>query len=495
MKERIDMIPENQETAPDMSSIVRDVLRQWWVILLMALAASLFFGAWLKFSYRPEYTTTATFVVGQSGFTSNMAASNLSTAEKTTERFSQIAGSNILKKRVCQELGLASFDAQVQVGVVEGSNLITMTVKTGNPRKAYLMSYAVIDGVRELSSKLMDNINVRMLQEPVVPVSASNSPNIFAGMKKAAIASAVAMILLFAFLSYNKDTVKNENEVKKKIDARLLGTIYREKKYKTPKAARQKKYYSLMIDNPGLSFRYTESVRMMATRVRRELDKRESKTLMVTSVSENEGKSTIAANIALALSEEGCKVILVDCDFRKPSMYKIFELPQEVQEEYDFGQAIRCGESPKPYKVGIEKKLGVLLTFKTQNRMMNKTVAGNLKAALKSIEKEADYVIMDSSPMALVSGNEIVAGMADTSLIVVRQDVVEARYINDMIDRLNAAGSKVIGCVYNNVQSSFFGKAGETRHYYGTYRYGAHYGYGHYGKRVRKSRQSKGQDE
>lgn len=314
-------------------------------------------------------------------------------------------------------------------------------------------------------------------------------------MKKAGIASAAVMVLLFAFLSYCKDTVKNEDEIKKKIDARLLGTIFREKKYKTPGAARRKKHYSLTIDNPGLSFRYTESVRMMATRVRRELNKNGSKILMVTSVSENEGKSTIAANLALALSEEGCKVVLADCDFRKPSQYKIFELPQENQEEYDFGRAVKCGESPKPYKAGVEKKLGVLFTVKAQSRMMNKTAAENLKAALKSIEKEADYIIVDSSPMALVSGNEIVADIADTALLVVRQDVVEARYINDTIDRLNAAGSKVIGCVYNNVQPGIFKKAREVGRYYGSYGYGAYYGYGHYGKRVKRSKQSKGQEE
>lgn len=487
MKEKVSLVSENQEIKPDIESIIRDVLHQWWVILLIALAAAMFFGAWSKLTYQPEYTAAATFVVGKSGFSNNAAASNLSSAEKMTEKFSQITDSNILKKRVCSELGLDSFDAQVNVSAVEKSNLMTLTVTAGNPRKAYMMIHAVIEGVTELSSELMDNIAVRMLQEPMVPVSVSNPPDVITGMKKAAMAAVAVMILFFAVVSYSKDTVKNEDEVSKKIDAKLLGTIYREKKFKTMESAHQKKQYPLTIDNPGLSFRYTESVRMMATRVRRELDKKGCKTLIVTSVSENEGKSTVAANLALALKGEGCKVLLVDCDFRKPSLYKIFELPENVQKEHDFGTAIKRGEFMEPYKAGLEKKLDVFFTVKPQNRMMNQSAVANLKAMLERMKKDADYIIIDSSPMALVSGNEIIAGIADVSLLVVRQDVVEARYINDTIDRLNAAGSKVIGCVYNNVQSGIFGKMRESGHYYGGYGYGAYSRYGHYAKRSKQS--------
>ena len=53
--------------------------------------------------------------------------------------------------------------------------------------------------------------------------------------------------------------------------------------------------------------------------------------LLVTSVAENEGKSTLAANLALALAEEQNRVLLLDCDFRQPALHKIFEIPEKTE--------------------------------------------------------------------------------------------------------------------------------------------------------------------
>ena len=82
----------------------------------------------------------------------------------------------------------------------------------------------------------------------------------------------------------------------------------------------------MLISNPLRSFQYAESNKMMASRVRSYLDKENAKTLLVTSVMENEGKSTVAANLALGLAQEGNRVMLIDCDFRKPAQYKIFDM-------------------------------------------------------------------------------------------------------------------------------------------------------------------------
>ena len=65
----------------------------------------------------------------------------------------------------------------------------------------------------------------------------------------------------------------------------------------------------------GAEFPYVESLKRIASRVRGRLDRRGGKVLLVTSVAENEGKSTLAANLALALSEEQNRVLLLDCDF------------------------------------------------------------------------------------------------------------------------------------------------------------------------------------
>ena len=111
------------------------------------------------------------------------------------------------------------------------------------------------------------------------------------------IAAAAVFMVLVAGLSYLRDTIKNPKDVTSKLDTRLLGSIYHEKKSKSIKLRKKKEFVSMLISNPLRSFQYAESNKMMSSRVRSYMDKENAKTLLVTSVMENEGKSTVAVQV------------------------------------------------------------------------------------------------------------------------------------------------------------------------------------------------------
>lgn len=472
----------------DADSIIKDILKQWWVILLVAVSAALLSGAWKKYTYSPQYMTTTTFAVGKSGFSSALAYDNLNSAKNVTTKFSQVAGSSVLENRICEELGLDSFQATVSVNVVESSNLMTMMVTANSPEDAYRISRSVMKNTMELTGELMDTVAVKILMEPripTVPVQALNTRDI---MKKSAMMAGMAMVLLFGLLSYFKDTVKNTEEAMSKLDARILGTLCHEKKRITRKERKKGKKAALNIENPAMSFAYVEAVRMMATKVRIAMDRRGAKTVLVTSVSENEGKSTVAANLALALNQEGKKVLLMDCDFRKPSQYKIFDAPKDKLPEIDFSEVLLGKKDLKIQKTGADGKLLALYSVNPHQNLMNNKVSEKLEMVLNVLKKEMDYIIIDTAPLAMVSEGEILAEMADASILVVQQDMMETKYINDTLDQLNRTHAKVLGCVFNNVYKGIFGGTGEYGRYYGGYgKYGR---YSHYDRsRGRKRKQ------
>ncbi len=88
-----------------------------------------------------------------------------------------------------------------------------------------------------------------------------------------------------------------------------------------------------------------ESYKKLAAKVEYRMAKNEQKVLVVTSVSENEGKSTVAANLAITLAEQSKRVLLVDGDIRRPSQFLIFGM--EPKEENELGESerkrISCG--------------------------------------------------------------------------------------------------------------------------------------------------------
>lgn len=491
----------------DLTTILQDVLRQWWVIILAGITAALLFGAYRMATYAPRYSASTVFIVQTSEVSSNPIADNLNAADTMTENFTSVVNSNILKNRVCQELGLSSLDASIQVTAVEGSNLMTLTVVENNPQQTYRIILSVMAVAEELCADLTENISISVLQPPAVPTRNINPLNLRSRMQTTAVIGALVMALLFAFMSYQKDTIKTEDDVKAKVDSKLLGSIPHERKAKTPLAFFRRKQYSMRIDNPTLSFGYVEAIQLAATRTRLELDKTGGKVLVVTSVTENEGKSTVAANLALSLSKEGRKVALLDCDFYKPSQYKIFGMDKAKLLDYDFGSAVRNHTTVRMRQTGLSKKLLAAFSVVPSSKLLRKQDVEYLAHILETLRAKMDYIIVDSSPFGLVAEIESIATICDASVLVVEQNSVEARFINDTIDQLNETSGKVVGCIFNNVYPTIFGSVvnsqtpygyGYGGYGYGGYGYGSGYGsrknYG-YGKHSRKSGSHKDPDE
>ena len=91
-----------------------------------------------------------------------------------------------------------------------------------------------------------------------------------------------------------------------------------------------------------------------------------------------------------------------------------------------------------------------------------------------------DYVIIDGPSVKGRADAEVLARLADFSLLVVRQNVTKTAQINDVIDMLNSYGSGLAGCVLNDVYTSNMIIRSGYGYGYGNYRYGKYYGYGNY---------------
>ena len=463
MEERIDsgLVPQI-----DLISMLKDIAKEWWAILLLSLAVALFADIWVNATYQPEYKTSTTFVVTAKGMNTNVYQ-NLNSTQQLAQQFTEILDSNVLKKKVAQDLNMSSLNIDSSVDLVPETNLITLSVKAGTAVESYRILQSIMKNYNTVSDYAIKNVIIETIQSPAVSMAPVNPLNEKKTMVIAFIAAVAVLMVLVAGISYLRDTIKNPKDVTSKLDTRLLGSIYHEKKSKSLKLRKKKEFVSMLISNPLRSFQYAESNKMMASRVRSYLDKENAKTLLVTSVMENEGKSTVAANLALGLAQEGNRVMLIDCDFRKPAQYKIFDM--EGKNGDDLGKVLTG-------KAGTEN---LIRNWNDTNLYMilNRTSSNSIEAMLKSTtlrqivgfcRQNMDYVIIDTSPLALVSDTEELAQMADASVLVVRQDTVLTKDINDAIDILNNTRGKVLGCVFNDASSSQI--TGST----------AHYGYGGY---------------
>lgn len=207
--------------------------------------------------------------------------------------------------------------------------------------------------------------------------------------------------------------------------------------------------------------------------------KNEQKVLVVTSVSENEGKSTVAANLAITLAEQSKRVLLVDGDIRRPSQFLIFGM--EPKEENELGEYLRGNGSLADVMVPCTRKhmlfMGGKNCYSSSTEMLNSDSFYKLMTACR---KFVDYVIIDTPPAGIIGDAQIFAHCADAVMIVAKQNYMLAEDINEVMDAFRDKEGKVLGVVLNGVRSFSGLVDSPVGHYYGKYsKYGR---YGNYGR-------------
>lgn len=427
-------------------SICIDVLKNIWLIVLSAAAAWFAVTGAEKWIYVPEYTATATLVVNATGNTN--AYSSLVLTNQMASVFSEVFQSNVLRDRIAEDLGMDSVEGEISTSVIEETNLIILRVTSVNPRQTYLMIQSALDNYDTVSDYLFSNAVLRILQEPTVPVSPSNVLDLGRirkiGMLGAA-AAITAAVILFSVLRF---TIKTKEGAKRNLDGKILGIVPYVRKRKTWKETMHRKNRSLLISSPLVSMIFSESVRKVVTRLDHHIKRRNQKVIMVTSVLENEGKSTVAANLALALAEKEKRVVLLDGDFKKPAQYKIFSRPQTNNVwMIDY----LTGKAPMNEVFAYDKNTNLFTVYQNSGVRNSSGLLGsdNMRTLVETCRENMDYVILDSPPMALSSDAELMMRMVDAVVLVVCQDRADIRAINDAADTIRQNKVDFAGFVLN----------------------------------------------
>lgn len=453
----------------DLYSLVMDYLRNLYVIILGALAAVLIMDLYMTMGVQKTYSTKATFVVTSKSYSTNVYR-NLNAAQNMAKTLTNVLNSDILKKEVCKDIGIETFDASVRASVISETNLLELRVTSATPLRTYQIIKSIMKNYRGLISYVNDATIMQVLEKPSVPTSPSSGVRNTRRLRQIFIIAFGALSLLFLYLSYRNDTVKSEEDLGDKIDGRNLGTIEHEKK-----KLFSKKKHAPLVNNVEVSFSFVEENKKVATRLVTYANEADAKAIMVTSVKEHEGKSSVSANIAITLAKQSYKVLLIDCDLRRPTQYKLFEveeapgLPAAINREVAFRDAII-------HKDGLD----LLLTTERHSNSTEIVSGDAMREFLRKARAKYNFIIIDTPPMGVMSDAEAIANIADMSLLVVQYNNVLAADINDAIDTLSRASAEFGGTILNDLRV-LSGASAASRGYGGYGGYGRYGRYGHYG--------------
>lgn len=449
---------QNENLLTIVKCIIKDILQRWILIVAVMIVFGSVFDFMKTVTYVPQYGTsmTATLSGGEDTF------KNIDKVQSYVNTLDYLMNSNNAKSYVKKKMPISKTTYKAEV-TLKQVNVVKIKVTADTKREAYFSIKYLNDWYRENTERYSFPYNITVLKESKFSTKPVNPNSHIKNFLIGAVGSGFVLSCLFGLYFFLRDTIKSEEEVENKLDTRLYAKLPFEVKKRED--ARNKK--AILITSLKTSFFFRESINKLRSKVEASSDKHGYKSFMITSAYENEGKSSVAANLALALAKNGRKVVLVDADFNKPAVFKIFDLDGSKS----LNKAIEGTSSWRSQVVSDRSGLDLLPCSQDSLKSEILTNSKKLDEIMKELREEYDFVIVDTCPAYLLNEPMAMNELVDATLFIVRQDYATSDVINETVKRLTYVKDNVLGVVFKNVVSE-----GNK----GTSNYNNRYGYNKY---------------
>jgi len=215
--------------------------------------------------------------------------------------------------------------------------------------------------------------------------------------------------------------------------------------------------------NKNTSFDVREAYREMRTNVMFSVTGSGSKTIAVTSSIASEGKSTTNFNLGITFAEMGAKVVIVDCDLRRPNVGRLVGLHKKKGLS---NYLINDAELESVIHHTDFENLDVVLAGNIPPNPTELLASDNMKELIDTLKGTYDYILLDTPPVTVVTDAAVISKLTDGMIIVTRQFISEKPLLKDAISKLKFVDAKIIGVVLNGVSASDGGYGGYKYKYY-----------------------------
>ncbi len=483
---------ENQEEL-SLKQIFDILISKIWLIILMGVLGLLIAFGVSKFIMPVLYRSSVSlYVKSNADKKENMSVSEINASKSLVETYIVVLKNNTVLKEVGNNLinnvdedkirkcfsitdegtiDTSSILSCVSMQSSNGTEVLEIRATTKDPEvsAALCNSFSKVAPsflVRVVGAGSVETIGEAEINDtPVSPRTKMNCAiGAFAGMFLA-----VVIVILADLLD---NSIKSSDDITNKCKLPVIGEIDQfGTKIKKGEAEVSAKRYTIL--DPSTPFYVNESYKAMRTNITFALAASKSKNrnvFAVASANPSEGKSTTAANIAIALSQMDCKVLLVDADLRKPVQHRIFRTNNKkgltnVLVQMDiFEDCVKRDVIPN---------LDLLPTG-TKPPNPSEILASDYTAdVLMGLSKLYDYVIVDTPPVNVVSDSMVISKSIAGILLVLKYGSTTFDDLKEATRRSELSNSNIIGCVLNGIK-----RKGGVHNYKYKYKYKSYYSYG-----------------
>jgi len=430
-----------------------EMLRKGWLLLGAASVLGGLVGTVATVLITPEYKASTDVYVSVTGATnSSELAQGGSAAEQKVQSFANVATSERVLEPVIKTLSLKMSTAQLAEKVSAqtpiDSVIVTIAVTDESPKRAAAIANAtgkslstvITDELEQPSPDGTSPFRIETIQSatvPTHPTSPRMSVNITGGL-------AIGFMIGLGLTTLRRalDTrLDGRESVEAAGGAPAIGEIAFDKAI----AARP-----LIVHDEPTSTR-AEAFRRLRTNLQFVEVGREQRSFVVTSSVQSEGKSTTAANLAIALSDNDLSVALVDGDLRRPRVATLMGIEGEAGTTDVLIGRMELDDALQPWG---RKQLFVLPAGRIPPNPTELIGSGAMAAVIRDLEQRFDIVIIDAPPLLPVTDAAILSHLSGGALLVAAVGRTTRKQLEIASATLNDAGTKAVGTILTMVKKT-----------------------------------------
>ena len=317
----------------------------------------------------------------------------------------------------------------------------------------------ISDQIEKIETELESPVGIKLYREAEVPFQRDT--------KKKYMATTVAglggfglIVFGIVWLEHLSRRVSSMDEVSEQLSIRVMGSVPVMPRWVTNgksgrPSAKATFWHSVL----------TESIDSTRTMLLREAKLESMNTVMVASAMGGEGKTTLSCHLATSLARAGRRVVLIDCDMRRPSVHRVFDMPLSP----GLCEVLR-GELPLDNVIypAAQENLSVVPAGRINQDVLQILAQDGVGAVIEQLKQEFDFVLVDSSPVLPVADSLLIAQHVDGVIFSIRRDVSRVAKVAAACHRMAMLGVPVLGAVVIGLDEGSYG-----------YRYPDRYGYGY----------------
>lgn len=435
----------------ELQDLLRIIKQQAKIIIGITLVSIIFAAVLSLTVITPQYEARTTLLVQSHNTGNQISYNDLAANQKLVFTYGEIIKSNRIARDVISRLDLNMTEQELlkKVRVLRSSESLvtTILVKDANLSMAVTLANNLAHVFKDNLPLVMKVENVTVLDEARIEDNPEPvSPRVMFNIAITAILSLSVGCVVALVVELLDKTVKTENMAAELLEIPVLSTI--------PLETEKGRTGQICLEQP--KSQVAEAFRAFRTNIRYMGLKKELSVVLITSALPGEGKSFITSNLGAVIAKEKKKVLLVDCDLRKPSLHKIFDIDNEygltsvLMKEAAVGSVLR----------NVQQYLDILTSGPIPPNPAEMLGTIQMSQLVNSLKNNYDIVLLDSSPIIPVTDGQLLAKISDGVVMVIKAGYTPREDIKSAMENLKLVGANIIGTVLN------YRKVEKRKYYY-----------------------------